>query len=230
MTLVKTRSVTTVNGEVEVRLKRGNVDEIQCAALASTNSGWLSMGASSGNVSSDRPVTTLTVIANGTGLSDTAATGPIRANITFEASVTLGDLVFVNGTESQTIDVDLTIIALPYIDESHVAITSSSSSRAVKPGNPVDAGDRLVVSVQAFDADRLPISRKDLQLTVEVKGNLNGVQRAPLEPDGASSNVYSATIPENWIKTPETVESDVPPSQPLDFAPLFHACTVSDWT
>ena len=45
--------------------------------------------------------------------------------------------------------------------------------------------------------------------TFEVKGKLNGVQRAPLEPGSTGSNVYTATIPENWIKTPETVESDV---------------------
>jgi hypothetical protein len=124
------------------------------------------------------------------------------------------------------IDVELTIIALPYIDESHVTITSSSSGRAVKLGEPVDAGDRLVVSVKAFDADRLPISRKDLQLTVQVKGNLNGVQRAPLEPDSTGINVYTAAIPENWIKMPETVESDDLPSQPLDCAPLLHAWRV----
>ena len=226
MTLIKTRSVTTVEGEIEVRLKSGNVDEIQCTALPSTSSDWLSLGISLGNVSSARPVTTLTVIANGTGLSDTAAPGPIRSNITVEANVTLGDLVFVDGTRLQTIDVELTIIALPYIDESHVAITSASSGRAVKPGEPVDAGDRLVVSVKAFDADRLPISRKDLQLTVQVKGNLNGVQRAPLEPDSTGINVYTAAIPENWIKMPETVESDDLPSQPLDCAPLLHAWRV----
>ena len=226
MTLVKTRSVTTVKAEVEMRLKSGNVDEIQCTALPSTISGWLSMGSSSGNVSSARPVATMTVIANGTGLGDTAASGPIKSNITVEANVTLDDLIFLNGTRLQMIDVELTIIALPYIDESHVTITSSSSGRAVKLGEPVDAGDRLVVSVKAFDADRLPISRKDLQLTVQVKGNLNGVQRAPLEPDTTGINVYTAAIPENWIKMPETVESDDLPSQPLDCAPLLHAWRV----
>ncbi len=202
----------TVEAEVEVRLKSGNVDEIQCTALPGTNSGWLSMGGLSGNVSSARPIATMTVIANGTGLRDTAASGPIRSNITVEAKVTLGDLIFVNGTRLQTIDLELSIIALPYIDESHVTITSSSSGRAVKLGESVDAGDRLVVSVKAFDADHLPISRKDLQLTVEVKGKLNGVQRAPLEPDSIGTNVYTAAIPENWIKTPETVESDDLPS------------------
>ena len=59
MTLVKTRSVTTVKAEVEVRLKSGNVDEIQCTALPSTISGWLSIGSSSGNVSSAEPVATI---------------------------------------------------------------------------------------------------------------------------------------------------------------------------
>jgi hypothetical protein len=39
-----------------------------------------------------------------------------------------------------------------------------------------------------------------------------GGHSAPLEPDSAGTNVYTATIPENWIKEPETVESDVLPS------------------
>jgi hypothetical protein len=53
-----------------------------------------------------------------------------------------------------------------------------------------------------------------LRLIVEVRGTLNGVYSKPLELNSttSSTNVYTATIPENWIKEPETVESDVLPS------------------
>jgi hypothetical protein len=51
-----------------------------------------------------------------------------------------------------------------------------------------------------------------LPLIVEVKGKLNGVHSVPLELNSTGSNVYSAMIPENWIKEPETVESAVLPS------------------
>jgi hypothetical protein len=67
-----------------------------------------------------------------------------------------------------------------------------------------------------------------LKLTFEVMGKLNrGRHSAPLEPNSAATNVYTATIPENWIKEPETVESDVLPSSmaaPIRFrSPASHA-------
>jgi hypothetical protein len=119
---------------------------------------------------------------------------------------------FVDGTNVRTIEVRLTIKAVPYVTDSHVVVTSSASGRIVQPGEPVEAGDRLTVAVKAVDADGLPISRRDLQLAVEVRGKVNrGRLSAPLEPNTAGTNVYTATIPENWIKEPENVESDVLP-------------------
>jgi hypothetical protein len=82
----------------------------------------------------------------------------------------------------------------------------------VPPGEPAEAGDRLTIAVMACDAQRLPISRQDLQLTVEVTGKLNGAYSVPLKLDGSGTNVYTATIRETWIKEPETVESGVLPS------------------
>ena len=119
---------------------------------------------------------------------------------------------FADETDVRTIEVRLTITAVPYVSDSHVVITSSASGRIVQPGEPVEAGDRLTVAVKAVDADGLPISRRDLPLSIEVKGKLNGVHSVPLELNSTGSNVYTATIPENWIKEPETVESDVLPS------------------
>ena len=107
---------------------------------------------------------------------------------------------------------ELSINAVPYVRDSHVVITSSASGRIVQPDELVEAGDRLTVAVKAFDADGLPISRRDLQLIVEVKGQSNGVHSVPLELNSTGTNVYTATIPENWIKEPETVESAVLPS------------------
>ena len=106
----------------------------------------------------------------------------------------------------------------------------------MKPGEP--AGDRLVVAVLApsFDADhlRLPVRvlRKGLQLTIEAKGNLKGVQRDPLEPDSTGTSVYTAAIWENRVNL-RTVTSHARnvrvtsyramPPRPLYRGPLF-AC------
>ena len=111
----------------------------------------------------------------------------------------------------RSIPVHLLITAVPYVGASDVTVTSSSG-RAVPPGEPVEAGDRLTIAVEAYDAQRLPISRQDLQLTVVVNGTVNGGHSVPLELGTAGANVYTAKIPETWIKEPETVESDVLPS------------------
>jgi hypothetical protein len=210
--LTKTRSTKNVTVQLEVRLQSGDVDGI--VWTATPGSSWISLGSSNGSVYSSKPAA-IDVTADGTGLGDTATTGPISSNVTVrstKAGKQSEDAVFVNGNDERTITVELSIKAVPYVSESHVAIASSASGRIVQPGEPVEAGDRLTVAVKAFDADGLPISRRDLPLIVEVKGKLNGVHSVPLELNSTGTNVYTATIPENWIKEPETVESDVLPS------------------
>jgi hypothetical protein len=214
MTLVKTRSVTGATAQLEVRLKTGDIDAATpinwTASRSGTNAGWLSFSPSSGSVSSGEPVAPITVIVDGTGLNDTGPTTPIVSGITITS--TSSGSVFINGmNDVRSIPVHLFITSVPYVGASDVTLTSSSG-RVVPPGEPAEAGDRLTIAVKAYDAQRLPISRQDLQLTVVVKGQLNGVHSVPLELDGSDTNVYTATIPGNLIKEPETVESDVLPS------------------
>jgi hypothetical protein len=217
ITVIKSRNTTTRTATAELRLKSGDVKydtnghRIKWTADASKS--WLTLHSKTGFVHSSNPVADVIVTADSAGFNDTAQSGPLTATITFRCEpegpgMTTSD--FVGGTEVRTIEVRLTITAVPYVSDSHVVITSSASGRIVQPGEPVEAGDRLTVAVKAVDADGLPISRRDLQLAVEVRGKLNrGRHSAPLEPNSAGSNVYTATIPENWIKEPETVESDV---------------------
>ena len=163
-------------------------------------------------MSSCEPVAPITLIVNGTGLNDTGTTGPIVSSITITS--TSSGSVFNNSNgmnDVRSIPVRLFITAVPSVDASDVTVTSSSG-RAVPPGEPVEAGDRLTIAVEAYDAQRLPISRQDLQLTVVVNGTVNGGHSVPLELGTAGTNVYTAKIPETWIKEPETVESDVLPS------------------
>jgi hypothetical protein len=164
-------------------------------------------------VSSGQPVAGITVIADGAGLNGTAQSDPLVASIIVhsKANSTASNSVFVKGAEVQTITVHLTIKAVPYINASDVTLTSFSSGRNVRPGEPIAAGDRLTVAVKAFDADRLPISRTDLQLKLTLTGTLNGNHTALLELDSLSpgNNVYTATIPETWLQAPEAVQSAV---------------------
>jgi hypothetical protein len=225
MTLVKTRSITSVTAQLEVRLKTGDIDAgtpIKWMASPSrTDAGWLSFSPSSGVVFSGGPVAPITVIVNGTGLNDTGPTGRIVSSITI-TSTSSDPIVFTNGIDDvQSIPVRLFITAVPYVDMMSDVTLTSSSGRVVPPGEPVEAGDRLTIAVKAYDAQRLPISRQDLQLTVEVTGKLNGAYSVPLElsspGSNAVTNVYTATIPENSIKEPGIVESDDLPSSAARF-------------
>jgi hypothetical protein len=210
MTLMKISSSASVKAQLEVRLKSGDVPEIQWQASLGTGSSWLSLSTSSGSVSSSQPVVVITVIANGTGLSDTAITGPMISSVTIRSTVRSNaskDSIFVVGAEVQTIPVHLTVTAVPYVHGSDLSLTSSSG-RVVQPDEPVDAGDRLSIKVRAYDAQRMPISRKDLQMTAEFSGNLNGRYTAPLVLDSSGSNLYITTVPESWIREAEPVQSE----------------------
>jgi hypothetical protein len=232
MTLIKTMSVNSSVTQLQVRLKSGDVDAIQWSASLSLSDtlperallgSWLRLGSptgvvSTGVVSTARPVDTIAVFANAAGLNDTYTTGPLTSTITVRGTSASGP-VFVEGGDTQTIAVQLTIRALPYISDSHVLITDSAA-RVVRPGGSVSAGDRLTVSVTAVDADGLPICRPDIQLAVAFRGKLNGDHRATLESDG-SPNVYTASISELWLRDPEEIEVEVSSASDPPFRMTF---------
>jgi hypothetical protein len=64
------------------------------------------------------------------------------------------------------------------------------------------------VFVKAFDAEGLPISRADLPLRLDILGSLNKNHSTPLAQTSNGTNVYKATIPELWVREPETVQSE----------------------
>jgi hypothetical protein len=53
----------------------------------------------------------------------------------------------------------------------------------------------------------LPISRPDLQLRLEIRGNLNKNHSIPLQLKADGTSVYTANISETWVREQETVQS-----------------------
>jgi len=84
---------------------------------------------------------------------------------------------------------------------------SRSSGTPVGPAEPIEAGEKLTVSVKAVDFEGLPISRPDLQLRLEIRGNLNKNHSILLQLKADGTNVYTANISETWVREPETVLS-----------------------
>jgi hypothetical protein len=211
MPLYKSDSVRTVARSVEFRLKQGDVladARHRITWTAQSAADWLSLDCLNGFVHSSASTAELRATANGNGIGDTATTGPVTTSITFSSTAALmSSSDFVNGTNVRTITVHLNIFAVPYVSETHVTIVGSSG-QILRPGEPIEAGDRLTVTVKAFDVEGLPIARADLPLRLDILGNLNNNHGSPLAQSGNGSNTYKATIPELWVKEPESVQSE----------------------
>jgi hypothetical protein len=211
--LIKSKLDKTVSRPIELRLKNGGIDSdenhiIHWNATLGSGSSWLSLSRLNGSVHSAKSVADMVAKADGAGLGDTATTGPHNTTLTFHSSAVLmtpGD--FVNGTNQQTIIVRLSIIAKPYVDATHVTI-SRSSGTPVGLAEPIEAGEKLTVSVKAVDSEGLPISRPDLQLRLEIRGNLNKNHSIPLQLMADGTSLYTANISESWMREQETVQSD----------------------
>jgi hypothetical protein len=223
ITAVKKRSTMSAKASAELRLKSGDVlddvfHRIGWTASVGTPS-WLTLSNSAGVVHSSRPVAEVSVIANLTGLNDTALSGPLVASITFTSRTSDETRnAFVNGpTDVRMIHVSVTIESVPYVEASDVTVTTSSG-RVVGPGDSISAGDQFTVAVKAFDAERIPIFRSDksdLQLNLRLRGKMNNTLSTQLPLtlvlDAATgrnesklySNLYTATVPADWIRDPE---------------------------
>jgi hypothetical protein len=213
MDLTKSISDKTVSQQIQLRLKNGDIDSdpgriIHWNATLGSGSSWLSLSRPNGSVHSAESVADLVAKADGAGLGDTATTGPLKTTLTFHSSAVLMNRSdFINGTDQQTITVRLSIFAKPYVNETLVTITRSSGD-PVGPVEPIEAGDKLTVSIKAVDFEGMPISRPDLQLRLELWGSLNKNHSIPLQLKADGTSVYTANISETWVREQETVQSD----------------------
>jgi hypothetical protein len=212
MALIKSEEVRSVSQTIELRLKDGDIAAdsdriINWTVVDRSAAPWLWFAPVDGSLYSSESVAAVEATAVGAGLGDTAMTGPFNANITFKSSARLMNRSdFVNGTDQQTITVRLSIFAKPYVNETHVTLTRSSGT-PVGSADPIEAGEKLTVSVEAVDFEGMPISRPDLQLQLEIRGNVNQNHSILLQLKADGTNVYTANISETWVREPETVQS-----------------------
>ncbi len=214
MAFLKSKEVRSVSQSIQLRLKDGDIAAdpdriIHWTVVDGSAAPWLSFAPVDGSLYSSEPVAAVFATAVGAGLGDTAMTGPFNANITFKSSARLmSPSDFVNGTDQLAITVRLSVFAKPYVNETHVYVITRSSETPVAPAEPIEAGEKLTVSVKAFDFEGLPISRPDLQLRLEIWGNLNKNRSIPLQLKADGTNVYMASISETWVREQETVQCD----------------------
>jgi hypothetical protein len=200
--LNKARGNSLASGTVELRLKSGDVDadvEAKVAWSAFPDAWWLLLDTASGSVSSIQTVASLVVTANGTGMSDTSESGPLKGSIAFHsASAIMSESDFVGGTSSLGIAVLLTVVATPYIEASDVSITTSAG-RVFDSGATVSliSGESFTVTILAFDCDRLPIPRAGQQILLSIVGEAKSATMLHV-----AGNRYCGDVPDSWIKRP----------------------------
>jgi hypothetical protein len=205
--LHKTRNAVLANGTAEFRLKSGDVDADEEAKVvwgATSEPPWLQLDESRGSVFSNEPVAAVVVIANGTGLNDTAEGGPLAGKVTFKSSSRImTSSNFVGGSNSLTLGVELTILASAYVDSSDVTIgiITSNTSRAFVPRQALlTSGDALVVCVDARDHERLPIRRAGQEIVLSVIDSRRQPRAATMLH--VAGNTYRGEIPASWIGRP----------------------------
>jgi hypothetical protein len=94
-------------------------------------------------------------------------------------------------------EVQVAILAVPSVTSADVRIQRSSGDDLTDGGSVV-TGDTLIISADAFDYERLPISREGLQLTVHLVGG--GGSLKFLEMRYRVGNTYRSEVPSSWLE------------------------------
>jgi hypothetical protein len=196
MTLFKSNTSMTISYPIELRLKSGSIDadlRHRIEWRATWPSGWLSVDRASGTVYSSAPVAEIIAIANGSGLNDTARSGPVITSITFNSSATaMTSSDFVKGTNVQTIAVRLTINANIYLEADDVQLLSTDGA-PIERGS-VEASTDLRVNVYTRDCERRPIQRPDQNIVVWLQGSSVVTQTFIMKPGSDEHLWYTVVV------------------------------------
>ena len=208
--LLKSRSAPTSSWTIEVRLVRGDIDSSEPIVWAArTSAGWLRLVNTIGTVYSNAPVAAVGVVVDATGLIDTFTTGPLNATIVLTSSVPSADsssAVFELKSSVLEMVAELTIVAEVELIPSDVLVQTFDGGRLSTTGaaaatdskifavtDEVAAGSKLIVTVKAFDYERLPISRPGVQIGMNL--SMGGVWKGAANLLYLTANEYRAEVP-----------------------------------
>ncbi len=209
--LHKSRSAPTSSLTIEVRLVKGDIDSSQPIVWAARGSaGWLRLGNTTGTVYSNAPVAAVGVVVDATGLNDTFTTGPLNATIeltSYMPAANSSSSVFERGSSVLEMVAELTIVAEVELVPLDVSVQTPDGGRlsigaaAATEGrseifaitDEVAAGSKLIVTVKAFDYERLPVSRPDVQIGMNL--SMGGVWKGAANLLYLTANEYRAEVP-----------------------------------
>jgi hypothetical protein len=217
--LSKSRLAPTSSSTIEVRLVRGDIDSSEPIVWAArTSAGWLRLVNTTGTVYSNAPVAAVGVVVDATGLIDTFTTGPLNATIVLTSSMPAADsssAVFELKSSVLEMVAELTIVAEVELIPSDVSVqtldggrlstteaASATDSKIITINDELAVGRRLIVTVKAFDYERLPISRPDVQvgMILLIGDSHNRAWKGATNLLYLTANEYRAELPATWVQ------------------------------
>jgi hypothetical protein len=150
------------------------------------------------------------VVINATGLEDTFTAGPLNATIELTSSMLAANSsssVFERGSSALQMVAELTIVAEVELVPSDVSVQTLDGGRPSTDAaaaterrseifaitDEVAAGSKLIVTVKAFDYERLPISRPGVQIGMNL--SMGGVWKGAANLLYLTANEYRAEVP-----------------------------------
>jgi hypothetical protein len=156
---------------VQVRLTSGDVDPsapVRWTAVLAPNTAWLSCNVLTGAVDGRSTTGTIVVDADAFGEKDTGGASSLRSTITVTSTMNSakGFVQFLEGSDRRTIEVSVKVVAVAYLAENDITISSKEDRRPVTLSR-IPAATSLVITVVTYDCDRLLIER-DQQLKLRL--------------------------------------------------------------
>ena len=192
------------DGAMELRLQSGDVDFTSNVSFggvvwhASSSAAWFRLLHPSGMVHSRDTVDFISYFVDVTGLADTSASGPLRAQIFVNSSMLNGTSgMFVDGSDRLAMPVELVIRAEVCVRAPHVSLRSSEGE--VADGSTVSERDSLLLTVKTYDCELLPIFRTDQIVVMYLLPDSSQPREMVLRFSGRE-NEYIDEVPASWLK------------------------------
>jgi hypothetical protein len=221
ITVVKTNRTKTNRGTVQLRLTSGDVDPsapVRWTAALPRNSSWLSCKVANGQVDGQSTTSIFVVDANASGLKDTGA-NPLHSTITVASTMTStnGSVQFLDGSDVRTIKVSVKVVAVAYLSQKDITISSKEDRQPV-PLSRIPVATSLMVTVVTYDCDRLRIER-DQQLKLRLwKSTAASSESRNITFLYAGNSSFNAEIPGTALSDPGAYQLEISASVPLSIS------------
>jgi hypothetical protein len=159
---------------------------------------------------------TFVVDADASGKRDTGGASPLRSTITVTSTMNSanGSVQFMEGSDRRTIEVSVQVVAVAYLAESDITVSSKEDRQPVTLSR-IPVATSLMVTVVTYDCDRLLIER-DQQLKLRLwKSTAAGSESRNITLLYAGNGSFDAAIPGTALSDPGAYQLEVSSAVPF---------------